>query len=165
VTDDIKDHGEIYLSAKIVRQWMADYTSLIAQRAALGQQITELQSKQNQVVQKISEVTSKLYGAGQLLEPVRDWIIEQEFNAQPDNTTLPKAILTVLSRTPGGHPVPRQNIQSLIAGAGYPQQRLQQNPNYLYIALKRLLDRKLIQEGPAAHYQLTNDGRAEAQKP
>jgi DNA-binding PadR family transcriptional regulator len=55
-------------------------------------------------------------------------------------------------------------IMQTVHQYGYPQQKLQANPNYINIALKRLIDRRLIYEGPSGHYAITDAGRAELER-
>lgn len=156
--------NEVYLSAQHIREWKGEYEALITERSTLNAQITELQGKQGEVSAKIASIGQKLQLAIPFSPGLSEWIQEQEFSATPDNVTLTNAILKAFLRVPGGHAMPRQNIAHYLPQVGYPAQKLQANPNYLYIALKRLVDRKLIEEAHSGHFRLTNEGRMAAQK-
>jgi hypothetical protein len=155
---------EVYLSAKHIREWKADYEASINEASVIAAQINELQAKHAQIASKIQGLKQKIHLAIPFSPGLGEWIQEQEFNSSGDNVTLTKAILKSLAQIPPGHPMPRQNIPMLVPRFGYPQQKLNSNPNYLYIALKRLTDRKLLEEMPGGNYKLTDVGRIESQK-
>jgi hypothetical protein len=155
---------EVYLSAKHIRDWKADYEASINEASVVSAQITELQAKQTQLASKIQGLKQKIHSAIPFSPSLGEWMQEQEFDSSGDNTTLTKAILKTLAQVPVGHPMNRGNIPGMVPRFGYPQQKLSSNPNYLYIALKRLTDRKLLEEMPGGNYRLTDMGRMEAQK-
>jgi seryl-tRNA synthetase len=154
----------VYLSERLIRQWMDEYVSLNAQRARLIAQVDELQNKINELHPIIQNLNTKIRAAVPFSSKVGEWIEEQEANS-PDNIALTDAILKTLLRvTNPTVALQRSTLQTSVAQFGYPAHKLQANPNYLYIALKRLIDRKLIMEEPAHHFRLTDTGRAEAQQ-
>lgn len=159
------DENEILLSAKQVRDWKAEYEALITQQSALVTHIHDLQRQHAELVNKAQVVMNKIHGALPFLPELGEWIQEQQFNSSGDNATLTKAILKTLTLVPIGHAMNRQQIPQHVARFGYPPQKLQANPNYLYIALKRLVDRKYLEEVPGGSFRLTQTGRTEAQKP
>lgn len=163
MSDDAAD-DEIYLSAKHIRDWKADYEASVNEASAIATQIQELQAKQSQLANKILVLKQKIHSAIPFSPSLGEWIQEQEFNSSGDNVTLTKAILKSLAQLPLGHAMNRQQIPQLVPRFGYPPQKLNANPNYLYIALKRLADRKLVEEVPGGSFKLTETGRTEAQR-
>lgn len=159
---DQEQPDEVYLSAQLIRQWMAEYTTLLAERTSLSAQQIELQRKMNEVGSKIQVLGNKLRAAAPFSPKILEWMQEQEFD-QIENVALTDAILKALLRIPPGSAMNRNILQNTVPQLGYPAQKLQANPNYLYIALKRLADRNLITEAPPGHFSLTGPGRVEAQ--
>jgi hypothetical protein len=160
-----EDENEVYLSAAQVRGWQDEYSGLGNERADVGTQIQALNKRAGEINARQSELLNKIRAAAAFSPKIAEWVQEQDFNAQPDNTTLTKAILKALLRIPGQPVVPRQNIQATLPHVGYPQQRIATNPNYFYTALKRLVGRGHLFEPQPGFYQLTQEGRLEAQKP
>lgn len=158
------DENEVLLSAKLVRDWKAEYEALTAEQSALVTHINDLQKQHTELGNKAQKVMAKIYGAVPFLPELSQWIQEQQFNSSGDNATLTKAILKSLAQFPPGHAMNRQQIPQQVQRFGYPQQKLTANPNYLYIALKRLTDRKLLEEVLGGSFRLTETGRMEAQK-
>lgn len=160
------EDDEIYLSAKHIRDWKADYEASVTEASAIAAQITDLQSKHTQLTSKVHGLRTKIQLAIPFSPGLGEWIQEQEFNSSGDNVTLTKAILKSVAQIPGGHPMNCQTITAQVPRFGYPPQKLNSNPNYLYIALKRLTDRKLLEEiqPGSGNFRLTNEGRMEAQK-
>jgi hypothetical protein len=165
MTDEAKDEGQIFLSEKLIQQWKVEYVSLFGERNQLSEQLKEVQSKQNVVTAKIQEIGNKLRSATAFSPPLAEWMIEQEVESA-ENIPLTTAILKALLRLHQNQAMNRNNLQVLVPQLGYPAQKLQANPNYIYIAIKRLLERKppLIREHPPGHYMLPPEGRAEAMK-
>ncbi len=166
MTEENSDEGQIFLSEKLIQQWKTEYLSLFNQRNTLAQQVREVQAQQLQVNNKIQEIGNKLRGASQFLPSLGEWIIEQDIESTAENISLTTAILKALARHAPHVAVNRNTLQTTVPQLGYPAQKLQANQNYMYIAIKRLLERKppLIKENPPGHYSLTNEGRAEAMK-
>lgn len=159
MTDQPND-DEVYLSAQLIRQWQAEYSQLLTERASLTDQQAEIQKRMNEVASKIQSLGNKLRAAAPFSPKILEWMQEQEF--EPENVALTDAILKALLRTHPNQRINRNMLQQLVPQAGYPANKLQANPNYLYIALKRLADRNLIIEDPPGHFQLTGTGRVEA---
>jgi len=161
---DREAENEIYLSEKLIRQWMDDYVLRNAERARLVAQVEELQNKISELHPIIQNLNSKIRAAVPFSPKVAEWIEEQEANS-PDNIALTDAILKALLRVMNPTTsLQRATLQSTVTQLGYPEHKLQANPNYIYIALKRLIDRKLIMEEPAHHFRLTDAGRVEAEQ-
>jgi hypothetical protein len=157
------EEDRVYLSAKDIRQWKDEYAALIAERMALANEFTDLQKRQTDVGNRIAALGQRLRQAVPFSPELAAWLEDQDFNL-PENVALTDAILKSLLRTHLNAPMQRQAIQQMVPQLGYPAQKLQSNPNYLYIALKRLSDRNLIVEAPPHHFRLTDQGRAEASK-
>jgi len=158
------DNEIVYLSEKLIRQWMDEYVSLNAERARLIAQVAELQKKIGELQPIIQNLNNKIRAAVPFSPKVAEWIEEQESNS-PDNIALTDAILKSLLRVMNPTvALQRVTLQGTVTQLGYPEHKLQANPNYIYIALKRLIDRKLIMEEPAHHFRLTDAGRVEAEQ-
>ena len=154
----------VYLSEKLIRQWMDEYVSLKGERIRLIAQVDEFQKKIDELLPLIQNLDQKLRAAVPFSPKLAEWLEEQEDNS-PDNIALTDAILKSLYRvTNPTVALQRATLQNTVTQLGYPAHKLQANPNYLYIALKRLMDRKLIMEEPAHHFRLTEAGRAEAEQ-
>jgi len=154
----------VYLSEKLIRQWMDEYVSLNAERVSLIAQVEELQKTIGELLPIIQNLNSKIRAAVPFSPKVAEWLEEQEANSA-DNIALTDAILKALFRvTNPTVALQRATLQSTVTQLGYPAHKLQANPNYIYIALKRLIDRKLIMEEPAHHFRLTDAGRVEAEQ-
>jgi hypothetical protein len=138
--------------------------SLNAERARLIAQADELRKKISDLLPIIQNLDTKIRAAVPFSAKVADWIEDQEANS-PDNIALTdailKSLLTVMNPTTS---LQRATLISTVTQLGYPEHKLQANPNYIYIALKRLIDRKLIMEEPAHHFRLTDQGRLEAEQ-
>jgi hypothetical protein len=163
VTEATPDEGQIFLSEKRVQQWKDEYIRLLGEQRTLAVQSKELQNKQTAVNNQINEIGHKLRSAIPFSPPLSEWMTEQEID-RGENIPLTTAILKSLLRVPVGHRMNRMAVQQTVPQLGYSPQKLQATPNYLHIALKRLLERKLIIENPAGSYLLTEAGRAEAVK-
>ena len=161
---DSEQENEVYLSENLIREWMDGYVSLNAERVRLIAQVEELQRKISELVPVIQNLNNKIRAAVPFSPKVAEWIEEQEANSA-DNVALTDAILKSLIRvTNPTVAVQRATLQSTVTQLGYPAHKLQANPNYIYIALKRLIDRGLIMEEPAHHFRLTDAGRVEAEQ-
>jgi hypothetical protein len=157
--------NEIYLSAQLVREWQDEYVALTSHRTDLTREQEALIKQINEANARLGVLLHKIKAAAPFSPKILEWLQEQEFVAQPDNVALTDAILKVFLRFATGIPIPRQNFVNVLPSVGYPAQKLNANPNYLYIALKRLRERELIEEvGGAGHFVITPKGRAEAQK-
>jgi seryl-tRNA synthetase len=155
---------QVYLSEGLIRQWMEEYVSLTAERTRLVAHLDELHKKLDELLPTIQNLNNKIRAAVPFSPRLAEWIEEQEDNS-PDNIALTDAILKTLLRvTNPTVALQRATIQSTVTQFGYPAHKLQANPNYIYIALKRLMDRKLIMEEPAHHFRLTDAGRVEAEQ-
>jgi hypothetical protein len=152
--------NEVFLSTQHIQQWMNEYSSLVSERTNLTTRQEELQKKLVMIGNDIQDVYHKLRAAIPFYPKIGEWLQEQEFASE--STALTDAILKALAQLPPGHPVNRAVIQQSVPQFGYSSQKLQANQNYMYIALKRLMDRKLINEIAPSHFVLTNAGRAEA---
>ena len=156
--------NEIYLSDELIRQWMDEYVSRNAERIRLIAQVEELQKKISELLPVIQQLDNKIRAAVPFSPKVLEWIEEQEANSA-DNIALTDAILKSLHRvTNPTSSLQRATLLNIVTQVGYPAHKLQANPNYIYIALKRLIDRKLIIEEPAHHFRLTDDGRVAAEQ-
>jgi seryl-tRNA synthetase len=155
---------EVYLSDKLIRQWMDEYVSLDGERRRLTAQVSELQEKISELLPVIQTLDDKIRAAAAFSPKLAQWIEEQEDNS-PDNVALRDAILkSLLMVTNSTVALQKSTLQSAVSQLGYPAQKLQTNPDYLHMALRRLRDRKLIVEEPADHFRLTDAGRVEAKK-
>ncbi len=159
-----QEESEVYLSGTHIRQWKADYEALLAERATLAGQMAELQQKQNAVNTNIQNLANKLRLAIPFAPGLSEWLEDQDFNLSPETTALTDAILKALMQIPPGHQIQPVQIQGLVPRFGYPQQKLQANPNYLYIALRRLVVRGFVEEPMKGTYRLTQPGRTQAQQ-
>jgi hypothetical protein len=155
---------EVYLSEQLIRQWMDEYVSLNAERVRLIAQVDEFQKQIGELLPVIQNLDNKIRAAVPFSPRVARWIEDQEDNS-PDNIALTDAILKALLRvTNPTVALQRTTLQTTVTQLGYPAHKLQANPNYFYIALKRLIDRKLIMAEPAHHFRLTDTGRMEAEQ-
>jgi hypothetical protein len=150
---------EVYLSAKHIRDWKAEFEALTIEQSGVSVQINSLQKRHTELANKIQSLRQKLHLAIPFSPSLGEWIQEKEFDATPDNVTLTDAILKAIVRFQVAN---RNMLQQNVQQFGYPAQKLQSNPNYLYIALKRLKDRKFIEEAPPDQFRLTSAGQAEA---
>lgn len=158
-----EEDNQVYLSSQHVRQWMTEYSEAIDARIGLQTQANEIQQKVNELTTKIQALGTKLKSAMPFEPKIAEWMTEREFDAT-ENIPLTNAILRGLFRIPLGQFVQRNQIHSLVQQVGYPLQKLQANQNYLYIALKRLTDRKLIVEQQNGYFAITETGRHEVAK-
>ena len=163
MTNPQKDDA-VYLSEKLIRQWMDEYVSLKGERIRLIAQVDEFQKKIDDLLPLIQNLDQKLRAAVPFSPKLAEWLEQQE-DSSPDNIALTDAILKSLLRvTNPAVSLQRATLQNTVTQLGYPAHKLQANPNYLYIAIKRLMDRKLIMEEPAHHFRLTEVGRVEAEQ-
>ena len=159
-----QEEDEVYLSERLIRQWMEKYVSLNGERIRLIAKVDEFEKKISELLPVIQELSNKLRAAVPFSPKLTEWLEEQDDNS-PENIALTDAILKSLFRvTNATVSLQRATLQNTVTQLGYPAHKLQANPNYLYIALKRLMDRKLIMEEPAHHFRLTEAGRAEAEQ-
>jgi hypothetical protein len=156
---------EVYLSAAHIREWKADYEAALTERSVLAGQLIKLQQNQQAVVERIQSLANKLRAAIPFAPELSEWLEEQDFNRSAENLALPDAILKVMVRIfPANAHVPGHQIHQHLPQVGYPPQKLQATPNYLGIALKRLVARGLLQEAQKGQYGLTQPGRVHAQQ-
>jgi len=159
-----RKEDEVYLSEELIRRWMDEYVTLNTERIRLIAQIDELQEKKDELLPAIQNLNNKIRAAIPFSPKVAEWLEDQE-DSSPENIALTDAILKALLRvTNPTVALHRATLQSTVTQLGYPAHKLQANPNYIYIAIKRLMDRKLITEEPAHHFRLTDAGRIEAEK-
>ena len=186
------ENSTVYLSEPMICGWQDEYVSLAAARTELTAQVSEMNKKVGEIDTKLTELIQKIRAAVPFNPTLGEWVQEQEFEAQPDNVALTDAILKAFLRFPQAavvhaaarhHRLPpglrqqivnqpppapptinRQQIVQILPSVGYPAQKLNANPNYLYIALKRLLKRELIEEPSPGQFRITPKGRMEAQK-
>ena len=156
---------EVYLSTSLIREWKAEYEAAVSERNALVVQIHELQQKQSAFDAKIQSLTNKIKSATPFAPDLSEWLEEQSFNQSNETLALPDAILKLMIRIfpMNGH-VQAFQIQQHLPQVGYPQQKLSATPNYLGIALKRLVGRNLLAESPKGQFRLTTQGRMHAQQ-
>jgi hypothetical protein len=158
------EKDEVYLSERLIREWMEQYVTLNAERVSLIAQVSVLQTKIDELLPIIQNLNNQLRAAIPFSPKVAEWLEEQEDNS-PDSAALTDAILKTLLRvTNPTVALQRTTLQSTVTLHGYPVHKLQANPNYLYIALKRLMGRGLIVEEPDHHFRLTEAGRSEAEQ-
>src|ERR1700721_954540 len=92
------EENEVYLSAKLIRQWQDEYVELVNERTTLTTQINELNQKAGVIISKLGPLMNKKKAAAPFSGKIAEWIQEQEFNSAPDNVTLTSAILKALVR-------------------------------------------------------------------
>lgn len=160
---DEKD--EIYLSSGQIREWQIEYETLGNELVQLMEQAKVINQRQQSVNQKIQSLAHKIRLAVPFAPALAEWLEEQNFNQSAETLALPDAILKVMIRAfPMNPHVPLNMIQSQLPQFGYPPQKLHATPNYLGIALKRLVARSLLVEPVKGQYGLTQAGRAYAQQ-
>jgi hypothetical protein len=157
------DPNEVLLTVEQIRQWMDEYKAIGAERARLNAVLEETQKGLSETDTKLITIAKKLRLAAPFYPKISEWLEEEEFNT-PDSVALTLAILTALAHHPVNTSISRNVLQQTVGQFGYPPQKLLANPNYLSIALKRLITRQLIEEAAAQHFKITPVGRAEAAK-
>jgi hypothetical protein len=162
MTENAED--TVYLSEQLIRRWQDEYVGLASERADVTTQVDQLNKRVTEINGKLTALQNKLKSAVPFNPKLIEWLQEQEFMAQPENVALTDAILKVFLRFPAPQQIPRQNFNNILPAVGYSPQRLQANPTYLYIALKRLIVRELIEEPTPGQFRITNKGREEAMK-
>jgi len=156
VSDENSSEFKVLLSSADVANWQREWLTIDDRIRLAEKQITELRAAK-------SELLKKLEGAALFVPEVATWLKEQtehlrlkEEKEAPDDVALTDAIVRVLrTRTNPARPtMARDRIRAYLPAAGYPTAKIQANPNYLYVALKRLADRGIILESPAGHYKM-----------
>jgi hypothetical protein len=156
VVDENSSSPKVLLSSTDVANWQREWLTIDDRVQAAEQQIVALRAQK-------AEVTKKLEGAALFVPKVADWLKQQaeylrlkEEAKAPDDVALTDAIVRILrTRVSPARPVmSRDRIRTYLPAAGYPTAKIQANPNYLYIALKRLVDRNVIIESPPGHYKI-----------
>jgi hypothetical protein len=159
---DEKRDPEVLLTRQHIHQWMDEFSALLAERVEISKKQEEMQHRSNVVGQNIQMLHHRLLAVAPFYPSIVEWLKEQEI-VSPDGVALTQAILRVLQQIPNQAAMNRLNIQQLVPQFGYPAHKLQANQNYMNIALKRLVDRRLVEEFPASsgHYRITDAGRTE----
>ena len=88
---------QVYLSERLIREWMEEYVSLTAERVKLVAQVDELQKKLDELLPAIQNLNTKIRAAVPFSPRLEEWIEQQEDNS-PDNIALTDAILKTLLR-------------------------------------------------------------------
>jgi hypothetical protein len=157
-------NDDILLSAELIKQWIEQYESLSGRKDEITKKIQELNGEAQQISNELVGLQHKMATARPFSRRLQEWLQQQEDN-NPETIALTDAILKTLLKFPPGAMINREHIKSFVSQTGYPSAKLQANPNYFYIALKRLTDRGLIAEAPPGNFKLTDAGRAETTKP
>lgn len=128
-----------------VTQWIQERTVLVQGREVAAAVVSDHDKR-------IGEIDKRIAAAAVLSHVVDE--MKQELEAESGKVPLTKAIVDVLTTVFPGRPVDRNLLKKSVTRVGYPVDRLNTNPNYLYIAIRRLLDRDLIKEEPEGHFVL-----------
>ena len=111
-----------------------EQTKSLEQQKVIAKRLAEM-SSELQILDKNLVAAATL--APELEEQLQDVLV-------PEEPALTDAIVKVLQQKPEG--VDREYIRGRLPVVGYATAKLDKNPNYLYIALKRLINRRRIEE-------------------
>lgn len=118
----------------------------------LAAELKRVRAQAQNLSAKIDEIDGRLRSAVAFVPALKEWLDAVDFE---DDVALTDAIVAVLKRKPTGRMVPRDEIRRQLPTVGYSSAKLAANPNYFYIALKRLVERGLIVEGaPTGRFAL-----------
>jgi len=145
---------QVLLSSADLEQWRAEWEKI-------DDDIAEAEKRVHDVHRRKQELSHLLQGAAVFSSELATWWkaqqelqIQRQEQASGDDVALTDAIVRFLKLRTPQRPASRERIRNHLPSVGYPNAKIMANPNYLYTALKRLIDRKIIKEGPAGHYSL-----------
>jgi hypothetical protein len=151
--------SDVLLSKEDIEGWKREWEGIDDNIANAEARVQELRTRKIKLAQL-------LRGAMVFAPGLENWIHLQEASRPlggpqdtSDDVALTDAILSVLRhRFPLS--VSREEIRLELPAHGYPTEKIQNNPNYLYTALGRLVrSGKIVEAVPAGHYVVR--GRSE----
>jgi hypothetical protein len=157
VSDDESNPSAQIVDPALVEIWKA-------KRVQFAAELVEVQRKIGPLTAAIRQMDNLLKAVAPSFPGLEDWIKENisanplidDTNTTVEDVPLTNAIKRVLMgrREPPGRLTTRERIKVGLPSAGYPLDKINANPNYLYTALKRLVDRGEIIEAPGGNYRI-----------
>ena len=142
----MKTEVKVFLSSSDVELWKAD-------RARIVGEITEATAKIEALRADLNTLDKKMKAAILFVPDLEEWLDEEtERQMGQEAVALTDAIKKVLAINIL-RPVPRDEIKLQLSKVGYSTEKLRANPNYFYIALKRLVERNEITEAKPGFFK------------
>ena len=138
-----------FLTAEDVERWKSERAALVSQQEELKAQVVALQTRVGEIGGEIAKREESLRNAAPFVPGLADWLS----TIDPEEIALTTAIKKALAPH-RGRPLPREVIKNLLPSQGFPAQKLNANPNYFSTALKRLVARDEVMEGPPGQFRL-----------
>jgi hypothetical protein len=147
--------SDVLLSRGLVEQWKHELIDMDARILDAQKQVVALQNRKKDLSRKLQSAVAFIPELEGWLKGQASLLAEQEAEAAADDVALTDAIVRYLTkRGPARPPASRDRIRNNLPAVGYSNEKITANPNYLYTALKRLVDRKIIKEEPQGHFAM-----------
>lgn len=145
---DLKAENHAILTTEDIRQWQDRFSEISEEIGEARRKIADLEGER-------SAFEVKFKAASLFAPDITQWLSEQVPPAE--EIALTEAIIKAL-QTNGPKSIARDRLKSLLPAAGYAETKLNANPNYLYVAIKRLLTREKIVEVEEGTYKIKPAG-------
>jgi hypothetical protein len=142
MSDNILEN-KVFLSSEHIKVWQDERMTLAAELVSIDERTRLLRAR-------IEEIDKMLQSAAIFVPALKEWLE----SISPEDAALTEAILKTLRARAVGTTLSRDGIKARLPQHGYPASKLEANPNYLYTAMKRLIDRGLIVERTPGGYMI-----------
>lgn len=142
---------KVLLSTDDVARWQHEWLTIDDRIRDAELHISELRKLKTELLRRLEGVSLFVPEVSSWLKEQQELLRQKEEREAPDDVALTEAIVRVLTARGPARPVTRERLRAYLPNFGYSTTKIQANPNYLYIALKRLVDRGIIVEGPTGY--------------